>query len=100
MFDSFVGEATAVFATAGVGLAMKSAKSPVLQLAGWSFLLFAIVQALGSPALLGAVALFGFGAFVYSAWKKRKAKAKKCPDCEHSAHKGSLCSNRHCTCQQ
>ena len=100
MLDSFAGEATAVFVTAGVGLAMKLAKSPVLKLAGWLFLLFAIVQTLDSPALLGAVALFGFGAFVYSVWKKRKAKAKKCPDCEHSTHKGSLCSNRHCTCWQ
>ena len=32
MFDSFIGEATAVFITAGVGLAAKSAKSPVLKL--------------------------------------------------------------------
>lgn len=100
MFDSFLVEAVAVFAIAGIGLALFQHKNIVMKLAGALFCLLAVVQALQSPSLLAMLALVGglYGAFLIVKAVLKARKGKKCARCEHADHGHGPCANTHCTC--
>ena len=101
MFENFLGEATTVFAVAGIGLFLLQNKNPVMKLAGGLFCLFALVVALESPSPLAALAVPAVGYLAFMVAKniaKKRKKAHKCPDCEHDAHTRGRCRNRYCDC--
>lgn len=100
MFDSLLAESVVVFALGGIGIALVNHKNYVMKLAGALFCLFALVQALQSPALLGALALAGalYVTFLTVRAVKKARKGKKCARCEHADHGHGLCANAHCNC--
>lgn len=100
MFDNFLAEAVAVFAIAGIGLALLQHKHLVMKLAGVLFCLLALVQALQSPSLLAMLALVGglYGVFLIVKAVLKARKGKKCLRCEHADHGHGPCANTHCTC--
>lgn len=99
--DTFVGQALPVLIIAALGLALWSSKGPVMKIVGLMFMAFAVLQALGSPALMIGLGIVAAAYVVYRLFRHRSESAKRrqlCSQCGHNAHMGGDCQWRYCRC--